>query len=78
MTVDQSALVSSVSGSPFPGALSVKTVGGGEETNPLWTSEVSNSGFKGALEGSLQQSGLSAATDKDARFDVSASLAQLE
>lgn len=34
-------------------AIFVRNVSGGEETNPLWTSEVDNRSFRGALELSL-------------------------
>ncbi|HEY1707346.1 MAG TPA: hypothetical protein VGG10_03715 [Rhizomicrobium sp.] len=47
---------------PFPAklqhAMCVRTVSGGEETNPLWTSKVDNNGFKTALDGSLSGAGL--------------------
>ena len=33
------------------------TVSGGQSTNPLWTSQVSNADFKTALEGSLAAAG---------------------
>lgn len=36
----------------------VKDVTGGQETNPMWTSEVSSSSFHRALESSLQNVGL--------------------
>lgn len=49
-------------------------VTGGQETNPLWTSEVSNANFKAALEDAIRQSKLFSAviqTDKtDYRLDV--------
>jgi hypothetical protein len=39
-------------------AFSVARVSGGEETNPLWTSQVDAVSFQGALERSLESSGL--------------------
>jgi hypothetical protein len=49
---------------PFPQALQhamcVRTVTGGEKTNPLWVSKVDNSGFQTALTSSLNAAGLSA------------------
>jgi hypothetical protein len=39
--------------SPVKGAIKVGTVAGGEATNPLWKSEVSNENFRTALEQSL-------------------------
>ncbi|HEY2034019.1 MAG TPA: hypothetical protein VGH02_10080 [Rhizomicrobium sp.] len=49
---------------PFPEklqhAMCVRTVTGGESTNPLWVSKVGNDGFKAALSTSLDRVGLSA------------------
>lgn len=42
------------------GKVCVESVTGGEETNPLWTSEVDNDGFRGALERSLSRGGYGA------------------
>jgi hypothetical protein len=39
--------------SPIKNAIAVGTVSGGEKTNPLWKSEVSDANFKIALEDSL-------------------------
>lgn len=48
----------------FPQALAhamcVRTVTGGETTNPMWVSKVDNDGFKNALSTSLDGAGLSA------------------
>ena len=50
---------------PFPQrlqhAMCVRTVSGGESTNPLWVSKVDDTGFRTALSASLDQAGLSAA-----------------
>jgi len=78
MTVDQSTFVASVPDTPFKNGLTIKQVNGGEETNPLWTSEVSNSGFGEALKQSVQQSGLMAPTPLEARYDVYATLASMD
>jgi len=40
----------------------VRTVTGGEETNPLWVSKVDDKGFRAALAASLDSAGLSAPT----------------
>jgi hypothetical protein len=49
---------------PFPDFLShamcVRTVTGGEKTNPLWVSKVDNDGFRSALGTSLDTAGLTA------------------
>ncbi|MGJ8641332.1 MAG: hypothetical protein ACSHYA_18220 [Opitutaceae bacterium] len=50
------------------------SVTGGQETNPMWTSEVSNDAFEAALEASIEKTGLfSAVLDSeigDLRLDV--------
>ena len=42
---------------PFKDNIIVGTVSGGEATNPLWTSEISNAGFERALELTLEDNG---------------------
>lgn len=59
------------------GAFIVERVGGGEETNPLWTSEVDNTSFRGALERSLEGSGLLGGTNT-AEHSIEADLLNLE
>jgi hypothetical protein len=78
MVVDQRLLVNAEANTPFKNALSIRRVNGGEDTNPLWTSEVSNSGFRGALRGSLEQSGLLAPTSGDTKYDLHATLSKLD
>ncbi|KEF31298.1 hypothetical protein D777_01647 [Marinobacter nitratireducens] len=39
-------------------SVNVTNVSGGEETNPAWTSEISNEAFSGALKQSLRKQGL--------------------
>jgi len=41
-------------------AIAVQTVGGGRETNPMWTSQVGNAEFQDALTKSLQARGMHA------------------
>jgi hypothetical protein len=52
---------------PFPQPLlrgmCVRTVSGGEKTNPLWVSKVDDAGFRTALSSSLDSAGLTAASD---------------
>ena len=59
------------------GAFFVERVGGGEETNPLWTSQVDNMAFRGALERSLEGSGLLGGTNT-AQHSIEADLINLE
>jgi hypothetical protein len=47
---------------PLHQAMCVRTVSGGEDTNPMWLSKVSNADFQTALGNSLDSAGLSAAT----------------
>jgi hypothetical protein len=52
-------------------AMCVRTVSGGEETNPLWVSKVDNNGFHSALDSSLSAAGLEApASDCSYRIDA--------
>lgn len=74
MIVNQRALVSSVPDTPFIGAITINRVTGGEQTNPLWTSQIDNVAFTGALERSLENSGLLAPGLPKARFSLDATL----
>lgn len=60
------------------GALAVGEVTGGQETNPLWTSQVNNPEFKEALEQSLQANAVLAPNAGNARYTVSAQLRELK
>ncbi|MEM7445696.1 MAG: hypothetical protein AAF414_20410 [Pseudomonadota bacterium] len=51
------------SSSPLRGEVEIEEVGCGQETNPLWTSEVGNAEFREALLVSLQNAGLAAVGD---------------
>ncbi len=62
----------------FKGALKVGEVTGGKDTNPLWTSQVDNAGFKKALQDSLAISGYLAPDAGAARYEVSANLVSFE
>jgi hypothetical protein len=58
--------------------LNVRVVTGGKETNPLWTSQVDNVGFKGALDQSLIAIGYKSKTAADAKMQIDASLQNIE
>jgi hypothetical protein len=60
----------------FRGAIGIGIVTGGEDTNPLWTSEVGNAEFDQALRRSLQIQDLYAGTD-DSRYLLDAHLLDL-
>ena len=78
MVVDQSLAVDREEGSPFRYNLAVTAVTGGEETNPLWTSEIGNAQFADALKQSLHTSKLSADIQRNSRFEVSANLIRVD
>lgn len=78
MVVDQSLAVDREEGSPFRYNLAVTAVSGGEETNPLWTSEIGNAQFANALKQSLRTSKLSTDAPQNSRFEVSANLIKVE
>jgi hypothetical protein len=59
------------------GAIRVDAVNGGKETNPLWTSQVDNAGFKKALEDSLAIAGYLAPANANAPYTLSAELKEL-
>lgn len=62
----------------FPPALNqamcVRKVDGGETTNPMWASKVSNQDFKAALVKSMNDAGLNAASDDACKYHVDVSL----
>lgn len=78
MLVDQSVLVRASADSKLIEGINIKSVKGGEETNPMWTSEVSNSAFNGALTGSLKQSGLLGSSAETMRYDLVATFYELK
>lgn len=72
------ATVSSVrANSKLKGLISVSEVRGGKDTNPLWLSQVSNDGFKQALEQSLALTGYLAKSG-EAKFNLDAELVSLD
>lgn len=56
------------------GALCITKVTGGEETNPMWTSEVDDASFRAALEGSLRSNGLAVPSTDGCRYGIEANL----
>jgi hypothetical protein len=61
----------------FANNITLGSIGGGKETNPLWESKVNNSGLKDALEESLQNANLYASSDK-AKYTLNATLNKLD
>src|SRR5207248_2018131 len=60
------------------GSVKLADVSGGKDTNPLWTSQVDNAGFKKALADSLAISGYLAQDPSQAKYAVSANLVSLD
>ena len=58
------------------GTVGVEVVGGGEETNPLWASQVSNAELHDAIVASLKMAGLLA--DGPARYSLKAAIVKLD
>ncbi len=63
-----------VANSDLVEAICVTKVTGGQETNPLWTSEVDDASFRAALEGSLRNNRLAATSAERCRYDLEANL----
>jgi hypothetical protein len=63
-------------GSPLTASSTVVSVTGGTETNPLWTSEISDAAFKQALEQSLQLHAILAPSN--GRLSVTAALKEVD
>ncbi len=58
--------------------IAIKDVTGGQETNPLWTSQVSSAEFERALEASLRGANLLQANRQAGRFTLTAQLGKLD
>lgn len=65
-------------GNQFAKGVYLSEVSGGEETNPLWTSEVSGAAFRAALEQSLVNTGLASVGVGDANAVLQAYLLELD
>lgn len=78
MTVTNIAGASVAADPALLGVLAVAEVSGGQETNPLWTSEVGNAEFRAALENSLQANALLAGDAAAAPYRVSAELQEVD
>ena len=60
------------------GQLSVDSVVGGTETNPMWKSKVDNISFKGALEQSLTLVGYRATNPGNAKYHIDVTMQDLD
>lgn len=67
---------------PIPEAfrqnIAIKDVTGGQETNPLWTSQVNSAEFERALEASLRAANLLQTNRQSGRFQLIAQLGKLD
>lgn len=75
MTIDRSDLPTQLN-TALQGAIYLGSVTGGEETNPLWTSEVDAPSFKKALSGSLRVAGYEG-EEAGANYRLDANLQEL-
>lgn len=78
MTVAPNISIAAVESSPFKNNLRIVKVYGGDETNPLWTSQVSGPAYEGALRNSLEANGLVSKSNPEPRFEVLATLSKLD
>lgn len=53
----------------------LSSVTGGEETNPVWTSEISDEAFSGAIKQSLKNEGL---YSEDGKYDLSVEMLEID
>jgi uncharacterized lipoprotein YajG len=60
------------------GAMAVAVVYGGKATSPLWTSQVDDQNFKGALEQSLTAVGYRSQDPTSAKYTIKATLQELD
>jgi hypothetical protein len=77
MTVPSGAVTVASAQSPFHQAVAIASVSGGKATNPLWTSEVGQLEFEGALRDSLTNNALLARV-APSRFELHAILKSVD
>ena len=79
MTVPSPAAASSMTvPAELRNEIAVKDVIGGKETNPLWLSNIASSDFEAALEASLRNVGLGSVGRQTGRYQLAASLQNVE
>jgi len=67
-----------VAQTPLRSNVAVRDVTGGKETNPMWVSNIGNSEFEQALEGSLRDAGLLAAGKQAGEYMLIAHLERVD
>ena len=78
MAIDQSDANKLTGDSAFKSKVNVGKVSGGEETNPLWTSEISGPDFKKALIQSLSRVKMLSGEQGEAKYILEANLLNVE
>ncbi|MEO8677109.1 MAG: hypothetical protein ABI569_16155 [Casimicrobiaceae bacterium] len=78
MTVSSAGIPTTPAPEAVQQNIAIKDVTGGQETNPLWTSQVSSAEFERALEASLKAAGLLQPIRTSGRFTLTAQLAKLD
>ena len=72
MTIPSEEVVHYDGDTPLENDVTVESVTGGQDTNPLWTSEIGNDEFRQALEQSLAAANLLSPEENNAHYKLSA------
>lgn len=72
MTIPSEEAIQYSGDTPLKNNITVDSVTGGQDTNPLWTSEIGNSEFRQALEQSLASANLLSSEGNNADYRLSA------
>lgn len=67
-----------IANTPLRSNVAVKDVSGGKETNPMWMSNIGNSEFEQALEGSLRDAGLLSAGKQAGKYLLTAHMEKVD
>lgn len=78
MTVTEGVDTAQAETSSYHGNITVSRVNGGEETNPMWTSEISSQAFEKALIASLENTGLLSKLEGDAPYELRVTLLEVD
>jgi len=78
MVVTEGIDTAATQNSAFKDSIVVKSVDGGEETNPMWTSEISSQAFEKALIASLENAQLLAKLDENAPYRLRVTLLEVD
>jgi hypothetical protein len=78
MTINSTDVAKYKGDTPLFESIFVKSVHGGEDTNPLWTSQIGNNEFRGALENSLLAARLLESVKGKGRYSLEAKLMSVD